>query len=188
MKKNIINQIKTLLSMEINLEQMKLEDGITIIEAEKFEPEYSVGIVTADGIVPMPVGEYTLEDGKMVVVAQEGIIAEVKDAASEEVAAPAEAEVTVEVEAEAKPKRVVESVSKETFFEEIEKLRAEFTAIKAENEELKAELSKIELSAEDEAGADAIAFNPEAKQSERITFGNQMQNTTQNRVFKKLFN
>ena len=171
--------------MEIKLEQMKLDDGVTTIEAEKFEPEYSVGIVTADGIVPMPVGEYTLEDGKMVVVAQEGIIAEIKDAMVEE--KEVEIEKEVEVEAEAKPKRVVESVSKETFFEEIEKLRAEFSAIKTENEDLKAELAKIELSKEDEAGAESINFNPEAKQVERITFGN-VKNTTQNRVFNKLFN
>ena len=171
--------------MEIKLEQMKLDDGVTTIEAEKFEPEYSVGIVTADGIVPMPVGEYTLEDGKMVVVAQEGIIAEIKDAMVEE--KEVEIEKEVEVEAEAKPKRVVESVSKETFFEEIEKLRAEFSAIKTENEDLKAELAKIELSKEDEAGAESINFNPEAKQVERITFGN-IKNTTQNRVFNKLFN
>lgn len=171
--------------MEIKLEQMKLDDGVTTIEAEKFEPEYSVGIVTADGIVPMPVGEYTLEDGKMVVVAQEGIIAEIKDAMVEE--KEVEIEKEVEVEAEAKPKRVVESVSKETFFEEIEKLRAEFSAIKTENEDLKAELAKIELSKENEAGAESINFNPEAKQVERITFGN-VKNTTQNRVFNKLFN
>lgn len=171
--------------MEIKLEQMKLDDGITTIEAEKFEPEYSVGIVTADGIVPMPVGEYTLEDGKMVVVAQEGIIAEIKDAMVEE--KEVEIEKEVEVEAEAKPKRVVESVSKETFFAEIEKLRAEFSAIKTENEDLKAEIAKIELSKEDEAGAESINFNPEAKQVERITFGN-IKNTTQNRVFNKLFN
>lgn len=171
--------------MEIKLEQMKLDDGVTTIEAEKFEPEYSVGIVTADGIVPMPVGEYTLEDGKMVVVAQEGIIAEIKDAMVEE--KEVEIEKEVEVEAEAKPKRVVESVSKETFFAEIEKLRAEFSAIKTENEDLKAELAKIELAKEDEAGAEAINFNPEATKVEKITFGN-IKNTTQNRVFNKLFN
>lgn len=174
--------------MEVNLEKMKLDDGVTTIEAEKFEPEYSVGIVTADGIVPMPVGEYTLEDGKVVVIAQEGIIAEIKDGMvekEEEIEATTEQVATVE--AEAKPKRVVESVSKETFFAEIEKLRAEFSAIKTENEELKAELAKVELSKEDEAGAETINFNPEAKQVEKITFGN-VKNTTQNRVFNKLFN
>jgi hypothetical protein len=185
MKKNIINQIKTLLSMEINLEKMKLEDGVTVVEAEKFETDYSVGIVTADGIVAMPIGEYVLEDGKVLVVNQEGIIAEIKDGMVEK--EEVEIEKEVEIEAEAKPKRVVESVSKETFFAEIEKLRAEFSAIKTENEELKAELAKVELSKEDEAGAETINFNPEAKQVEKITFGN-IKNTTQNRVFNKLFN
>ena len=58
--KNKLNQIKALLSLEVKLAQMKLEDGITIVEAEAFEPDYSIGIVTPDGIVPMPVGEYEL--------------------------------------------------------------------------------------------------------------------------------
>ena len=61
------NQIKAILGYQIDLAQMKLEDGITIVEAEKFEPEYSVGIVTAEGVIPMPVGEYKLEEGKVVV-------------------------------------------------------------------------------------------------------------------------
>lgn len=174
--------------MEVALSQMKLKDGVTVIEAEEFMPEYSVGIVTPDGIVPLPVGEYTLEDGKVLVIAQQGVIAEVKDAMTEDKPMEeATVEVEVEAEAEAKPKRVVESVSKETFFEEMEKLRAEFSAIKTENEELKAELAKVELSIQDEAGAEAIAFNPETKIAEKITFGRQ-QDTTKNRVYKRLFN
>lgn len=171
--------------MEVKLEQMKLEDGVTTVEAEKFEPEYSIGIVTQDGIVPMPIGDYTLEDGKVLVVAQEGVIAEVKEATAEE--PEVEVEVEAEAEVEAKPKRVVESVSKETFFAEIEKLRTELSAIKTENEDLKGQLEKVELAKQDEAGAEPIAYNPEAQQVERIKFGNQ-QNSTQNRVFNKLFN
>jgi len=50
----------------------------------------------------MPVGEYKLEDGKVLIVAVEGIIGEVKDAMPEE--APMETpEVEVEVEAEVAP-------------------------------------------------------------------------------------
>ena len=77
--KNTLNQIKTLLAMDVKLAQMKLADGVTVVEAEEFEAEYSIGIVTEDGVVPMPVGEYETEDGKIVVVAQECIIAEVKE-------------------------------------------------------------------------------------------------------------
>ena len=127
-KTSIVNQIKTLLSMKVDLAQMKLADGVTIVEAEAFEKEYSIGIVTEDGIVPMPVGEYETEDGKIVVIEQEGIIADVKEKEMEqEVEAEAPKEV-VEPEMEGQPKKIVESVSKETFFEEIEKVKAEFAS------------------------------------------------------------
>jgi hypothetical protein len=168
--KNKLNKIKSVLSMDVKLAQMKLEDGITVIEAEEFEPDYSVGIVTEDGIVPMPVGEYKLEDGKILVIAVEGVIAEIKEAEAEAEAPEVEVEeapeevIEPEMSQEApKAKRIVESVSKETFFAEIEKLRQEFSLIKQENEALKAENEslKVEMSSIEE-GAQPLAHNPEA--------------------------
>ena len=82
--KNTLNKIKALLSIEVKLEQMTLVDGITILEAESFEPDYSVGIVTSEGIVPAPVGEHETTDGMIVVVEVEGIIKEVKPVAPAE--------------------------------------------------------------------------------------------------------
>jgi regulator of replication initiation timing len=166
--KNKLNKIKAVLSMEVKLAQMKLEDGITVIEAESFEPDYSVGIVTADGIVAMPIGEYKLEDGNILVVAVEGVIASIAPEEVEEEApmieeAPAEV-VAPEMSEEApKAKRIVESVSKETFFAEIEKLRQEFSSIKEENEALKVENEslKVEMSSIEE-GAQPLAHNPES--------------------------
>lgn len=146
--KQTMNKIKALLQIEVKLEQMKLVDGVTTLEAESFEAGYSVGIVTEDGAVPAPIGEYETTDGNIIVVAVEGQIAEVKakESAPEEVAEPELATA----------KKVVETVSKETFFEsvkpEIEKLENEITAL------------KIELSA---AGAKAIVPNPEAKNTNK---------------------
>jgi regulator of replication initiation timing len=195
--KNKLNKIKAVLSMEVKLAQIKLEDGITIIEAESFEPDYSVGIVTADGIIPMPVGEYKLEDGKILVVSVEGVIAEIKEAEAE-----SEAEVEIEVEAapeeivesemsaEApKAKRIVESVSKETFFAEIEKLRQEFSLIKQENEALKAENEslKVEMSSI-EAGAEPLAHNPEAGQApKQFRISKNKTASIEDSVFSKIF-
>lgn len=166
--KNKLNKIKSVLSMEIKLAQMKLEDGITVIEAEEFAPEFSVGIVTEDGIVPMPIGEYKLEDGMVLVVAVEGVIAEIKkeeaEAPEAEVEEAPEEVVEPELAQEApKAKRIVESVSKETFFAEIEKLRSEFSLIKQENEALKTENEslKVEMSSIEE-GAQPLSHNPEA--------------------------
>lgn len=192
--KNKLNKIKAVLSMEVKLAQMKLEDGITIIEAESFEPDYSVGIVTADGIVPMPVGEYKLEDGKILVVSVEGVIASIMEEEAEEEApmieeAPEEV-VAPEMAAEApKAKRIVESVSKETFFAEIEKLRQEFSLIKQENEALKAENEslKVEMSSI-EAGAEPLAHNPEAGQApKQFRISKNRTASIEDSVFNRIF-
>ena len=109
--------------MEVKLEMMKLADGVTMLEADSFEAGMSVVIVTEDEQkIPLPVGEYELEDGRILVVAQEGVIAEVKEAPAQEEEAPMEqpeAEVPVEAEAQVEtsnPKKTVESIIKETFF------------------------------------------------------------------------
>jgi len=78
----MINQIKTLLNIEVKLEEMKLENG-TLISAESFEKDKEVFIVTDDEKVAMPVGEYMLEDGRLLVVSEEGMIADVRDVSDE---------------------------------------------------------------------------------------------------------
>jgi hypothetical protein len=192
------NLIKAALGFQVNLAQMKLEDGITIVEAEAFEPDYSIGIVTADGIVPLPVGEYTLEDGKVLSVKVEGIIAEVKDAMPEEAPMP-EAPVEINVEADSQtpqPKRVVESVSKETFFAEIEKLKVEFSAqieelkaVKTELESVKAEKQALEVKLNSqEEGAEPIVQNPEAEvKVQGFGYGQNHPETILDNVFSKIF-
>jgi len=189
------NLIKAALGFQVNLAQMKLEDGVTIVEAEAFEPDYSIGIVTADGIVPLPVGEYTLEDGKILSVKVEGIISEVKDAMPGEAPMP-EAPVEINVEADSQapqPKRVVESVSKETFFAEIEKLRTELSAqineVKAENESLKAEKLALEVKLNSqEEGAEPIVQNPEAEvKVQGFAYGQNHPETILDNVFSKIF-
>ena len=74
----MLNKIKTLLNLEVKLEEMKLENG-TIVEADKFEKGSEIFIKTDDEKVAMPVGEYILEDGKLLVVEEEGIIADMRD-------------------------------------------------------------------------------------------------------------
>jgi len=146
---------------EIKLAQMMLADGVTIIEAEAFEPEYSVGIVQEEGIVPLPVGEYALEDGRILIVEVEGIIASVQDAVEEE--APMGGEPVAEMSEPESPqaKKIVESIVKESFFSEMEAMRNEITELKAQlaqKEEAKVELSNQEPAVE------AIQYNPEPKE------------------------
>ena len=144
--KAILNKVKELLGMEVKLEQRKLEDGVTVIEADAFEPDNEVMIVTEDEqMIPLPVGEYVMEGGEQVlVVTEEGLISEIKakeeeveEEVVEEEAKKDYEEKEEEMAEESRPiKKTVESIVKETFFTEIENL-------KKENAELKAKLETL---------------------------------------------
>jgi hypothetical protein len=178
---NVVNQIKELLGIEVKLAQMKLQDGVTVIEAEAFEPEMAVFIVNEDERVPMPVGEYMLEDGNMLKVEVEGVIASIEMPEEEapeveEVETPeAEQEMTAEV---ASPKRVVESVTKEMFFAEIEKLRTEIAELKSVKTET------VELSNDN---IEVLTHNPEATNEVKMNlYSKKRQATTFDVVLSKL--
>jgi hypothetical protein len=189
MKNNVINQIKSLLGMEVNLEQMKLEDGVTVLEAEAFEAGQEVFIITEDEQkIPLPIGEYKMENGFMLVVEEEGIIASYMEAPAEEeeveVEEP-EAEVSVEAEAEVKtPKSVIESVTKETRFsaEEFEALKAEVVALKAQLESKEVVEEKVELEE-----VTPINYNPEVEATKvNFKYGQNREMSTLDRVMSKI--
>lgn len=187
----ILNKVRTLLGMEVKLEQMKLMDGVTVLEAEAFEPEMEVFVVTEDDQkIPVPVGEYEMEDGRILVVEVEGIVKEVKEKMEEKEEEEVEVEAP-EVEVEANeattptPKKTIESVVKESFFSEIE-------ALKKENETLKAELSKlnkIEENTEVELSEEPkpISFNPEnTNPVERVKLASKRPRSIMDSVLEKL--
>ena len=203
MKKEVqeaINTIKTFLGMEkeVKLAQEVLEDG-AVLEADSFEAGQNVSIVNEDERIALPVGEYELPEDRILVVQEEGIIAEIKTKEVEEVEeeAPEMEQVKEEApmmsEEPAKEiKKTVESIVKETFFSEIEEL-------KKENEELKAkltELSKVEEVKEEvkeevvelkEEEPKPIQHNPENKvEREAVKFGKKNDRLSQilNKVYK----
>jgi hypothetical protein len=168
-EKSILNKVRTLLGMEVKLETMRLTDGVSMLEAEVFEAGQPVFILTEDEQrIALPVGEYELEDMRILVVIEEGVIADVREAAEAEVEVEVEApeaEMPAEEEMAQEPaapvaKKIIESVTKESFFSEIE-------ALKKENEELKAQLNLSTEVAEEVAPVELseepkpISFNPE---------------------------
>ena len=194
-EKSILNKVRTLLGLEVKLETMKLSDGVSMLEAEMFEAGQPVFILTEDEQrIPVPVGEYELEDMRILVVIEEGVIAEVREAAEVEeeveVEAPAvEEEVEAATETAPQAKKVIESIVKESFFSEIE-------ALKKENEELKAKLSAqttevaeevapVELSEEPKP----ISFNPENTQATDVfKFATKRNATTMDTVLSRISN
>lgn len=152
-----INTIKTYLNMEVKLAKMMLVDGVTVLEANEFVSGQEVYIVSDEEKIPLPIGEYELEDGKILVVSEDGIIAEIKEVAEEEEAVEPEAEVPVEAAVEtveATPKKIIKSVSEEHHFAELAKLQSEIDALKLAAVEIVETVEEVEL-------AKAIVYNPE---------------------------
>ena len=148
-------------SKEVELATMKLDNG-TEIEAESFEANKEVFIVgEGEEKIALPVGEYTLEDGKILAVTEEGIIGEIKEAGSEEEASTEEKE---DVEATEEPTSVKseETTHKVVYAtkEEVEKLSSSIAELKAMIESKKEEeVNEVEMSAE---VVGPMAHNPEA--------------------------
>lgn len=189
----LLEKIKSLLSSEVKLAEMMMADGVTKISADAFEAGKEVFVVTEDEqMIPVPVGEYELEDGTVLVIVEEGIISEIKEMPTTEEVAPEEKtapEVPVEAESETvAPKKTIESIVKETFFSEIENL-------KKENAELKEMLAKV--TKVDEVVNEAteltetptpISFNPERESKESFKIGTNKPKSIMDSILNKMYN
>jgi hypothetical protein len=203
MKANqMLNEIKTLLNIEVKLMEMKLENG-TIVSAEAFEKGNEIFIVTDDEKVAMPVGEYILEDGKLLVVEEEGMIADMRDV-SDEVPAKEEAseEETEDLEEEEKKEMeeeadVADWKGMEKRIQNLEDAIADLKKDKVEaeeevemTEEVKEEIvEEVKEEVKEELSAvKPIKHNPEAKtpQKKQVQFAKGQFNTTLDRVLSKL--
>ena len=192
----MLNEIKTLLNIEVKLMEMKLENG-TIVSAEAFEKGNEIFIVTDDEKVAMPVGEYILEDGKLLVVEEEGMIADMRDV-SDEAPAKEEVEETEDLEEEEKKEMeeeadVADWKGMEKRIQNLEDAIADLKKDKVEaeeevemTEEVKEEI--VEEVKEELSAVKPIKHNPEAKapQKTQVQFGKGQFNTTLDRVLSKL--
>jgi hypothetical protein len=179
--------------MEVKLAQMKLADGVTVLEFDSLEVGKEVFIVSENGNVPLPIGEYELEDGQMLEVYEDGIIGEV--AAKEDEKAPmeeAEPEAEVPVEASTEPtqtaKKVIRSTIEEQHFasqEEVNELKSIIAELK---EQLKVKEDVKEV-VELEETPKPISFNPENVQKmEQIKLTAQKTMSNRDRILNTIYN
>lgn len=214
MKANdMLNKIKTIIGgielteevKEVQLAEMKLQNG-TVVEAEEFKKDEAIFIKSDEERIAMPVGEYVLEDGKLLVVEEEGIIADMRDV-SDDVPAKEEAseeEVKEEMAEEADvadwkgmEKRIKnledaiadlkadkveasEDIKEETKEDIVEEVKEELT------EEIKEDVNEeVELSAVETVAP--VKHNPEAKNESKFTLKkNNYPETLQSRIYAKL--
>ncbi len=181
----MLNQIRTLLKLEVKLEDMKLENG-TMVTAETFEKGSEIFIDSDGEKIAMPVGEYILEDGRLLVVEAEGLIADVREV-SDEVPAKEETEDLEEVIETEVPEEVATEV--EAIVEAVvEVIAPVIEEVKTEIEELKKLYSENKKKENMSAARKPLRHSPEAKAPKRtkVEFGKGQFNTTLDRVLNKL--
>ena len=195
---NVIKKIKDVLNLneEVKLEQTKLENG-TIIEAESFEEGKEIFIVSDTEKIALPVGEYILEDTRLLVVEEEGVIADVRDVSDEAPAKETEEGEEVEEELAEEDDLIRDMMGRIQNLEDAiadikskESLKEELSAIEAGNK-LTVELSQeipVEVQAElNEPSAEPIVSNPEAfKTLSKFKIGSNRKANTMDRVLSNL--
>jgi len=190
-------------TIEVEMAQKKTMDGEVILDSENFAIGEPVFIVTEEGNIPVPMGEYVLEDGSKIETDEKGVIVEVSvegEEKAEEVVEEVEAKDMIEKEEtgmmgkDSMPKKVVKSKTEmeESYFSKIE---TRLSAIELSNESLKAE--NIKLSAENEelkkqlaeTPAEHTKFSPEAETKHELNFkiGAKREKNIKDRVFDSLF-
>jgi hypothetical protein len=201
----MLNQVKELLGMEvqlteeIKLAQMKLENG-TVIEAESFESEQPVFIVTEDERVPLPMGQYDLEDGKILVIEEEGIIKEISEAKAEE-ESPEEIQEEIEAEEESpeEDKEEMKYVTKEELNAAVDEIKAMIDEIKGPKEEEMSEAEQMGLAMTEKLSKEEpielteeskkVNHSPESKETKSLNlYAKRRQHTIKDRVLSKILN
>lgn len=192
----MLNKVKELVGIEletqeVRLAQATLENG-TVIESEDFAVGSEVFIVTEDEKVALPVGEYTLEDGEMLKVEEEGIIASIgaaEEAPEEEVEAAEEEKEEMGYatkEELAEVKKMIEEIK--AMLEPKEEMSSEEVTEEATelSEEVKEEV-EVELSIEEPIAK--VTHNPEREEKVNLNlYGQKREMTTMDRVFSKIAN
>jgi len=189
--KNIVGEKVELSENKIEMAEMKLENG-TVLVAESFEAGKSIFIKTDDEQVALPIGEYKLEDGKILVITEEGLIDSIKDATEEEVVEEELSDDSKEVEETEleEEKEEMKYVTKEEFTSAVEEIKAMIEDKMGNKEEMKEEViedTKEELSA---VAPSPVKHNPESKVDNKVNFkiSENRIKTTKDRVFDKIFN
>ena len=191
----IVNNIKTLLNIEVKLEDMKLENG-TVVMADSFEKGKEIFIKTDDEKVAMPVGEYLLEDGRLVVVEEEGMIGDIREVSDE-----------VPAKEDEEGKEITSDLNEEDSYEEDKEMAKEGDMMKDMMDRIQnledaiADLKSDKVEADDDVelaknikeelsapAADPIKHSPESESNKvnQKVFAQSKVRTTLDRVINKL--
>lgn len=167
---------------KIEMATMKLANGI-VLEAESFEAGQNVFLIGEDDEkVAAPVGEHELEDGKILVIEEEGVIKEIKDATEEVVEeAPVAEEESTEMAEE------MEYVSKEEFTAAMTEIKEMIAAMMPKEEQSAEEVvEEVEVEMSEVPAAKKVTAAPVEKKPQVQNFSKSGRGTTLARIYSKL--
>ena len=199
---SVLNKILTELASirKVAFAQMNLENG-TILEAEEFAPENEVFILSGDERIPAPVGEHKLEDGRILVIIEEGMIAEIKEEeapAAEEVEMQSEEAIAVAEEVAAEVADIaIEEISQdvaqaievavaEALAPIVEEVAAEMKKMREEMAAYKTEMSAMEKKFSSQSAAKAIRHSPSVNTETNVKLASKRIPTAMDHVLAKL--
>jgi len=176
--------------VKVEMATMNLAGGV-VVEAESFEAGENVFLLGEDDEkVAAPVGEHELEDGRILVIVEEGVIAEIREAGEEVAEEVVEEEATEEVMEE----QEMAYVTKEEFGAAIDELKEMIAGMMPKEEQSADEVSEevemsteeVEMSADEAPAAKKVAAAPVDKKPDMVKFSNKAGATTLSRVMSKL--
>ena len=174
---------------KVELAQAKLENG-TIVESESFKAGDEIFIVTDDEKVAMPVGEYVMEDGKLLVVEEEGIIADYR-VVSDDVPQK-EDEMAEEKEYESvddgKEAAVDDWAGMEKRIKNLEDAIADIKNRLGEKEDFEKLEEEVKQQLSETPATEPITHNPEVEKKFNLKYAQNRKQTSLDRVLSKMYN
>ena len=169
--------------VKVEMATMKLAGGV-VVEAESFEAGENVFLLGEDDEkVAAPVGEHELEDGRILVIVEEGVISEIREAGEV-------VEEVVEEESTEMAEEEMAYVTKEEFGAAIDEIKEMIAAMMPQEEEMASEEvkeeEKVEMSADEAPAAKKVAAAPVEKVPEMHKFANKGRQDALARVLSKL--
>jgi len=171
--------------VKVELAQAKLENG-TVVESESFKAGDEIFIVTDDEKVAMPVGEYVMEDGKLLVVEEEGIIADYREVSDD---VPQKEDEMAEEESPAEKADWAKSYEElKNKVDNLEDAIADIKGRLGEKEDYKKLEEEVKQQLSETPAAEAITHSPEVKKKTHLKYAQNRQQNSLDRVLSKMYN
>ena len=171
--------------VKVELAQAKLENG-TIVESESFKAGDEIFIVTDDEKVAMPVGEYMMEDGKLLVVEEEGIIADYRVVSDDVPQKEDQIEEKEELDEEA---AVYDWAGMEKRIKNLEDAIADLKSKMGEKEDFEKVEEQVKQELSETPAAEPISHNPEMEDKKiNLKYAQNRKQTSLDRVLSKMYN